>query len=383
MTISNRIEGSLRLISPLHCATADKSFDPSETDSVTKTHKFKLTTATGIQTIPYFPGNDARGRLRREAATLVLDHLTANAKVSAELYQGLTGGTVTTKPEADLSIEEALRARDNIYMGLFGGGTRLLRSRYTVNDLIPIVQDTIDGGCVPASFGEAGVPKGRIGDGLVGPLTGYHLLEARTSFKLDDLAQALRPDELEKYLFDAVNTVGKIQEQSLADSAQRKSDKAAAKAGEIDASDVTKKKTLWNMFAVESIARGTSMYFLTDLANDVSDAQVGLLLLALQSLVRKQNLGGWIRCGYGRYSADLTLTRNGQKYQIFVAGKNADDATLTDEVQKAFGKPALDAISALTAESMIEFFTAKAKVKEKKPAKATKKDKGAAAEVTA
>lgn len=385
MTISNRIEGTIRLISPLHCATIDKSSDASDNQNVTNTHKFKLMTSTAMQMIPYFPANDMRGRLRREAATLILDYITANAKVTPELYQGLMGGSVTTSLESDLTIEEALRARDNVYMGLFGGGTRVLRSRYATNDLIPVLQDTIDAGCVPASFGEAGVLKGRIGDGVTGPLTGYHMVEARTSFHIDDVANFTSAEDLEKYIDDAVNSVGRLQVQSLSDGAKRKSDKDAAKAGEIHADDVSKKKTLRNMFAVESIARGTSMYFLTDMTNGVSDAHVGLLLLALQSLVRKQNLGGWIRAGFGRYTADLTLTRNDQKYMVFVPGMNAADAKLTDEVH-AFCKPALAAISALTAESMMEFFTVRAPVKEKKektPVKAAKKDKGDAAGVAA
>ena len=136
------------------------------------------------------------------------------------------------------------------------------------------------------------------------------------------------------------------------------------------------------MFAVEVMARGTPLHCLIDLKDDVSDAHVGLLLLSLTALVREQALGGWIRAGFGRYSADLTLTRNGQKYKIFAEGQNAADATLTAEVDLAFCKPARAALGTLTAESMMEFFTPRAVEKEEKPKKAEKAEK-AEAEVVA
>jgi CRISPR type IV-associated protein Csf2 len=371
MTVSNKIEGIVRLISPLHCATVDNS-EGVAGQNKTFTHKQTVLTKTGSQRIPYYTGNGFRGGLRRKAAKLVLDHITSTGKVKVELYAGLMGGSITASPESDVTLEEGLRALENVYMGLFGGGTRMLRSRYCVNDLIPIIQDTIDAGIVPASFGEEWVPQGSV-NGIAGPLTGYHLCEARTSFRLDDVASAIRPEELDKYIEDSVNAVAAKQSAQLLENVQRKSDKAAAVAGEIAKSDVTKKRGGNNMFAVESIVRGTPMHFLVDFKDDVSDAHVGLMLLSLQALVREQALGGWIRAGFGRYSANLTLTRNGQKYAIFCAGKNAADATLTDEVQTAFCEPALAALAELTAESMMEFFTPRKVEADAKPAKGKKK----------
>ena len=368
MTISNRIEGILRLISPLHCATIDSTGGAGD-KNVTYTHKQKVMTSKGEQRIPYYTANGLRGRLRRKAAKLVLDHIVQSGKVKVDLYQALMGGAVTTSPESDMTAEEALRGRDNVYMGLFGGGTRLLRSRYSTNDLIPVLRDTIDAGIVPEQFGADWIPQGHIGEGVLGPLTGYHLVEKRTSFRIDDVARMMNPAEVEAYIEDAVNAVGSKQAEILGGRAERKADKAAAKAGDIKATDIVGKKDLGNMMAVEVIPRGTPLHCLIDLANDTSDAHVGLLLLALQDLVREQALGGWVRCGFGRYSANLTLTRNDQKYQVFEEGKNAADATLTQDVAQAFCKPALEAISTLTVQSMMEFFTPRATDAEDKPAK--------------
>ena len=372
MTISNKVEGVIRLISPMHCATVGASADAAGNENVIRTHVQPVNTPRGLQRIPYFPANDLRGRLRRKAASIVLDHITASGKVKVDLYQALMAGAITASPESDLTIEEALRARDNVYMGLFGGGTRLLRSRYCTNDLMPILQDTIDAGVVPAVMGEQGVPQGFLAEGVTGPLTGYHLVQTRTSFRIDDVARVLNADEIEKFVLDAASSVASKQADIFSGRADRKADKAAAKAGDIKSQDIATKKDLANMFAVESIARGTPLHCLIDLQNDVSDAHVGLLLLALTALVREQALGGWIRAGFGRYSADLTLTRNGQKYKIFEEGKNAADATLSEEVDTAFCKPARNAVASLTAESMMEFFTPRAAEKEEKPAKGKK-----------
>ena len=65
MTERNKIEGIIRLITPLHCASGDKTTDDSM-PNLTRTHKTYLMTARGNQAIPYFPGNDSRGRLRRK-----------------------------------------------------------------------------------------------------------------------------------------------------------------------------------------------------------------------------------------------------------------------------------------------------------------------------
>jgi CRISPR type IV-associated protein Csf2 len=376
MTISNRIEGVLRLTSPMHCAAIG---EPGST------HKQNVITPNGTQRMPYFPANDLRGRLRRAAADIVLDHITSTrGKVDVNFYAALKAGAITTSPESDMTIEEALRGRDNVYMGLFGGGTRLLRSRFCANDLMPVVQDTISAGIVPAAF-ESYAPQGRTAEGKIGPLTGYHLAETRTSFRVDDVARVMEPGKMESYVSDAVQSVARKQAEILSGRADRKADKASLKAGELVATEVSGKKDLGNMMEIEYISRGTPLHCLIDLQNDTTDAHVGLMLLALQTMVRKQDLGGWIRAGFGRYDANLILTRNGQAYQVFADEKNGAEATLTGELHATFCKAAMDAIQTLSVESMMEFFTPRAADKDEKAEKkaAKKAQKKADEEVAA
>lgn len=361
MTMTNKIEGVLRLLSPMHCAAVG---DSGGEKNVTLTQKQSLITTNGKRTFPIFPGNDLRGRLRRKAAALVLDHITVSGKVTVDLYAGLCAGAITASPESDVTVEEVLRAQDNVYMGLFGGGTRLLRSRFSTNDLVPVLTDTIEARIVPKHFSEAWVPTGFVGDEVVGPLAGFGITDKRTSFRLDDVARVTNVNEMAQYIENVLVSVGQKQGETLSGRKERKNSKAAAKAGDIKSADVAGKKDLSNMFSVETIMRGTPMYCLIDLQNDASDAHVGLLLLSLQALVREQALGGWIRTGFGRYSADLTLTRNDQRYQIFVDGQDSADATLTAEIHALFCVPAIAAMCTLTAESMMEFFTPRAVAKD-------------------
>ena len=361
MSITNKIEGIFRLLSPLHCASVG---DTGSEKNVMLTQKQSLITRTGKRTFPIFPSNDMRGRLRRKAAALVLDHIVIAGKVKVDLYAGLMAGAITASPESDLTVEEALRARDNVYMGLFGGGTRLLRSRFSTNDLVPVLADTIEARIVPAHFCEDWLPTGFIGDGVVGPLTGFGITDKRTSFRIDDVARVTNINEMEQYIENVLVSVAKKQEETLSGRKVRKDSKTAAKAGDIKTADIAGKKDIANMFAVESIMRGTPMYCLIDLQNDALDAHVGLLLLALQALVREQALGGWIRIGFGRYSAELVLTRNGQRYQVFALGQDAANATLSAEVHTAFCVPAIAAMGTLTAESMMAFFTPRVAAKD-------------------
>lgn len=376
MTQLNRIEGIIRLTSPLHCASPDASLANADKNE-TPTHQQRVITKnSGIQKIPYFPGNDLRGRLRRKAAALVLDQITAKEKVSVDLYAGLNAGAITASPDSsDLSVEEALRARDNVYMGLFGGGARLLRSRYRASDMIPVLADTIDVGMVPKSFGETGETTW-MPQGYNAPAKGWELIETIQVLRVDDVMRVMRPDELLRYIDNATQAVASQQAQILEQRTQRKEDKAAAKAGEIKSEEIAGKRDIGNVMSFQAIRAGAPLHFLVDLSDDTNDAHIGLMLLALQALVREQALGGWVRAGLGRFNADLQLTRNGMNMNVFKSDANGAQAELSESLQP-YVCAAQDALSRLTAAEMMDFFTPRATAA--KPAKSAKKSAAAQA----
>ncbi|WP_420213419.1 type IV CRISPR-associated protein Csf2 (plasmid) [Burkholderia aenigmatica] len=360
MTITNRITGTLQLTRPLHCATPDESLKSSmpgvEANTATPTMQQRILTRRGMERVPYFPGNDLRGRLRRKAASIVLDHVTASRKVRLELYAGLNCGAVSGKPENDVTIEEVLRARENVYMGLFGGGTRILRSRFRVADLLPIIGSTIESGAVPAEYGEESdttwLPKDFSGSA---PLRGDQLLIVQHLLRVDDVMRVLRPDELEKYVESAQSVVEAYQGDLLQKRVQRGDDKKKAQNKEIAAKDVQKKSDVGNMMSIQAIAAGTPMYFQLDFSDDVSDAHVGLMLLSIRALVREQGLGGWVRTGLGQFGARLRLDRDGESFPIFDTDVAGADAALSESVGR-YVTAAQDALATLSAEGMMDFF---------------------------
>lgn len=354
MTQQNRIEGLIRITSPLHCASPDSSLATPDKNE-TPTHQQRVLTSTGIQKIPYFPGNDLRGRLRRKAASLVLNQITAKEKVSVDLYAGLNAGAISAQPDgSDLSVEEALRARDNVYMGLFGGGARLLRSRYRTNDLIPVIADTVALGSVPAVYADTSETNW-LPQGYNGPAKGYELVETFQVLRVDDVMRVMRPDDMLRYIEDAPAAVAARQALAIEQRTQRKADKAAVKAGDLKAAEVSGKRDIGNIMSFQAIRAGTPLYCLVDFSDDVNDAHVGLMLLALRDLVREQALGGWIRAGLGRFNADLKLTRNGLPLDLFKSGMNGAQAELSEQVAP-YVEAALEALAKLSAAEMKEFF---------------------------
>lgn len=364
MTINNRIEGLFHLTRPLHCASPDDSLKSPDKDNETPTMQMRVVTAQGLQPIPYFPGNDLRGRLRRKAATLVLDHLTTgDRKIKMELYAGLNCGAISASPESGLTVEEALRARDNVYMGLFGGGTRLLSSRYRVADLVPVIAETIELGMVPGRYAESDAGLRNFlpvqhTDGGPRAVGGWQLIQKTQIFRVDDVLRVLRPDELARYL-DGTDEVVAYQAAVAEGSAQRKAEKAKAKAGEMKKTDVSTSKSVGNIAVFQSILAGTPMYFLLDFLDDATDAHVGLMLLALQELVREQALGGWTRAGLGKFKADLTLVRHGESMPIFAPDANEANAALSPALDQFVGQ-AREALAQITVDEMMAFFIPRA-----------------------
>lgn len=375
MTARNYIEGKIKLKTALHCATPDDYHvnaagyvtagkAPPGTGGVIATMQMPII-ADGLRhTIPYFPANDVRGRLRRKSAKIMLDALTKQGPVSVELYAGLSAGAVSASPEgSEITVEEVLRAKGNVYMGIFGGGTRMLRSAYRVQDIVPVIGSTVKAGMVPERIAnptgaKSIVPtvRGKAAEGEEGEqsraeITGIHQIShVYRAIRIDDVARVMRVDELETYLADAEKEVTQYQSKVLEG---RKAKKDSKETGE-----EVKKADIGNMMAFQGIAPGVDMYFRLDFADDLTEGQIGMLIQSLCDLVNEQALGGWVRTGLGQYDAsELELCIDGEARKLFtVAG---DGSYEISETLKPYIDQMRTELSALTAADMMEFFTTK------------------------
>lgn len=342
MSHKNHIEGIIRLSTPLHCAMpGDKIKD------ATPTMQIGIVTVKGRDTMPYFPGNDLRGRLRRKAAAIVMPALVSEAgKLPLDLYAGLTCGASDAQPENELSVEEAIRSARNVYMGIFGGGKRLLRSRFSVQDLIPITQTTVASGLVPTKYETPDPERGEV---LVDQA--WKLIDQQNMTRVDDVMRVTRPNEIEAFVENAEAVVSEYQAYHLGVSATRKEEKKAKVADEVK----TKKSDVANMMKIQVIQAGAPMYFRMDFNDGVTDAQIGLMVQSMEALVNEQALGGWSRIGLGKYNVlEMNLVREGETMPVFVGGEG--DAYRLHDSLGEYVSQAKEEVAALTLEEMLSYF---------------------------
>lgn len=328
MTQLTNIQGILQLTSPMHVASTD---DPSQTVQ-------QSIIAEGVRRmVPYFPANDLRGRLRRKAAAIVMDALASTGqKVSISLYAGLCTGAIDANPDSgSLSIEEAHRASKNLYMGLFGGACRMLRSRFSTQDILPVIRSTVAAGLVPKNFGgaersEESMPV-RVSvetdsDGKQTSVTkdlenGFEIIGKRVLVRVDDVMRVMRPEEMMAYVEDCSQATQAYQAAVIEGRADVKASKAAAaeakKNGETEPKKA-KKRDLANMMEVNGILPGVKMFTRLDMQDTMTDAQIGLLISALRDLLNEQGFGGWGRVGFGRFNAkDFQIQVLGEKFALY------------------------------------------------------------------
>lgn len=333
-------------IRPMHTAFPGNAVKAPNGELVQTTNK----KAVGDLSVACHPGNGFRGALRRKAAERIMAVLSARGeRLSAEVYNGLRGGAASAQPDtASNSIEEMVRASEHVYMGLFGGGARLLPSRYIADDVNIICRHNVDAWVVRP-------PVGLIEDILNQQTTSvegevvdkkpYHYLERSFFRRVDDVNGGVPAEHIENVIDGGFETI-----QSYVDGIQNSSAKRKA-----DAS--VKKESLSHIVSIERIKTGTPVALRFDFDADVTDEQVGLLLLAVQDMLEDNRIGGYGRNGYGRLRVDAvcfvnddeTITQRDNLYD----GDNFRFGDAFSEYQEA----ALDALAGIDKEEIVGFFT--------------------------
>ena len=364
------IRGVLRLSSPLHIAAPRKEAVDPDTDRllpsgdrgivVTPTTKYRLPMfvrgnpgAEGNATeeadiprgsaftdVPVVPANDLRGRLRRCAARQVFDVLLAkNEQISLDAYHGMTCGAVTGSPNGRLTFLGAAQAARHPFLGLFGGGPRMVRSALQVSTGWPILASTIFAGVISEDL-QGEVPC---------PMNSEWLLTQRLFFRriddairfTDGYAQTVVREfgpEVTRWI-ESVSAVKKARE-----SAGVKPGKASkAKALRASGTELTEEATdtgvkrrensspppnrlqLQGFNAIEFVVPGTRFFLEFHLEeSQLRSGGLGLFLHALRDFVLQQNLGGWTKNGFGRFEfVQATIGQSGSgaiEYNVFTAG---------------------------------------------------------------
>ncbi len=361
------IRGILRLTSPLHIAAPRKETVDPDTDRllpggergimVVPATKYRLPmfvrgsqAASGDATeeadvargsafadVPVIPANDLRGRLRRCAARKVFDVLLArNEQISLDAYHGMTCGAVTGSPNGRLTFAEAAQAARHSFLGLFGGGPKMVRSALQVSTGWPILASTIFAGVLSEDL-QAEVPC---------PMNSEWLLTQRLFFKriddairfTDGYAQTVVRDfgpavtrwiesvsEVKKARETAGGKAGKTKARRVPSAASTEQASGSAVEGIENASPTPSRLQLQGFNAIEFVVPGTRFFLEFHLEEtQMRSGGMGLFLHALREFVLQQNLGGWSKNGFGRFEfAHATIRQSGpggMEHRLFTSG---------------------------------------------------------------
>ncbi len=307
-----RINAILKTLTPLHIAAPGAfrlNTDTGYVEFESAGNKNSMTPCTGIQklrvtgsngniSMPVIAANNIAGRLRRHAAELVLKALRAKGqKVSIQAYSSLMCGAATGAPDSrDLSYAEYKQSADHPYLGLFGGGPRMLSRNVRVMNALPVSKETA------ALMENLTHPNARSYQQDVNRLT-----QAWTFRHNDDLMDLsnvpLQEESIENY-------VEAIQSRQVVIMNEK---------GNEDENGKKRSKTSTFAFSsLEFVIPGThfDLAFNLDVANE---AQIGLFLMSLDSFVSKERMGGHSRNGFGAFVLkDVVMTdEDGKETNIF------------------------------------------------------------------
>lgn len=276
-----------------------------------------------LSQIPFVPSNSIRGRIRRHTLSILTEALMAKGEtITRDAYQMLSNGGMLGGADAGaLTVGEVIRGRRHVFVGLWGGGPRMLASAVTTCDLVPVCAETIGAGKVPESLKGFAPTRTSYVDSQ--PTTqkarGRDLVTTRIFRRNDDMIQ-LNAEAVRR-----LSTLGPDAEQQIAayqtEQLGFREDRRAAKStlGDKDARTLSaedqeslKKRDLTNFLEMEIVVPGVVWPIDLLLASHVTPAQIALFARGVERFANEQKLGGNSRLGFGQYRAHLDVIVSGE-----------------------------------------------------------------------
>ncbi len=185
-------------------------------------------------------------------------------------------GAVTGQPSKELTFDLALKSGRHPFLGLFGGGPRLVSSCLQINTLWPVTNTTIKAG-----------------------LVSYYYEDDKVVRRANRLTQAIFYRRIDDALvFSDGRTELIVKEYSTA---------VADWIKQIGSGERSKKQ-LHTFAAIEYVIPGTRFYSEMKVETErASLGALGLLIHSVTAFANKQGIGGWIRNGFGRFESQFDL----------------------------------------------------------------------------
>jgi CRISPR type IV-associated protein Csf2 len=318
------IRGVLTLTAATHQTSPEKKegMTPQMKTSVV-VHRGDVRLLDGV---PFITANSARALLRRACGEVLMEEIErAKNQISRALYLSIQrGGYGRTAINAGgASYQQLVAAQDHIFAGLFGGGAFMYPSKVFMDrDLFPMLESLRhlfpkrdQESCFAAS------PKDIIGISLIA--------------SKDDFAKLPKHNVIE----DHANAHQEHMASKFADNLAKREQKEAGRADGVFISKEDKLKTddLNTYTEVEVIVPGTPLYFSATLA-DVTDSQIGLVLLGLQAWANRNALGGGAVRGRGSFTAELRMEEDGKTIIEHLLLDDAPASKLSDTTHSFIAK---------------------------------------------
>lgn len=242
--------------------------------------------------LPIVPGNTMRNLLRRCMLKEVIEPALRDksAQLSIGAYATAYAGNSSGNPDGvPSSFDEIVTMRSHPFLGLFGGGPRMLQGRLMIDSLYPIHQ-----------FSQRIIGSNYINDSIKGSIT-----EIVWTRRNDPVLELGGTDDVAVIAGGAQAANDWIT--NLLASTKAKKGKSAKQADDSADSSDDNGRGLKAFNAHEVVIGGVKWLWRINVDRP-SDAQVGLILLALNKLANQRIAGGHAK-DYGRFVIeDVTLS---------------------------------------------------------------------------
>jgi len=247
---------------------------------------------TSSADIPVIPSSTVGGKLRNLAASLIFESLIKNGQtISTDAFNTLCSGTATTALAGDLAVPEVIRlARQEPFLANFGGTSFALPAHSVVADAWPLIQSTRQYLMSPELLPAEALPDLRWMSQMCSPV----------AIVRKDPVRDMRSKQLEEIvaLDDLIQYIEEKGEQAAAAKINKAKAKEAKSNGEVIAA--SKKTDIRTISALEAVNTGMS-FALRVRVDATSPAQLGLMILAFQKLLREGQIGGKGARGFGQF----------------------------------------------------------------------------------
>lgn len=300
--------------------------------------KAMKTLISGIDApVPFISANSIRGLIRRAAADVLLESLIDRGlTISRGAYLSLVRGahSRTGINASKLTFAEAKAAATHIFAGVFGGGSFMFPSNMDIErDAFPITMETLP--YLPRDVHHLACEE-----------TANGILTRTMMAPRDDFARLPRIARL---------VVADVEAEHAEHMKTKHSQSKASDSAKASGAEKVKKDDLDNfMGEIECIKPGIPLYFGL-IAKNITDAQAGLILMAVHRWANRNVLGGGGARGHGRFKPDLTCVIDGESVPLFDSMTDAPGLKLNPELDGLIGA-AMTGIDAQTPDTIDQVY---------------------------